>query len=685
MEIAFTLSPLVAAKLIVYTFGALVNLFMMVLILGQAGTATHGRRRFEWLLFAFFSAAFIWNSGNLLSLNVALTYGSSSRVLWQLGRLIPFVGFVAAPPLLVHVHREYLAAWRPWDSLARLIVIVFYLPLFPASWAIERLVASPRMVPLLVLRPFLLPLTLWMLAALLYSAAADFWLSWQITATDERSASCHLRLAGMEIALTTMGAVTWIIGLPPSMTLGKVATLAMFLAVLPGAFVGYWIYRHNFLNLRLERNVLHSVVAIFVLLIYIDFIRRLSGFLEGHHLLPAAVTEGVMIFLMVVFLEPVKKRIGRSLEAGFASEFERVQHLSAGIQEFAKSSGDVQALKRFVEENAPRELGLQQVLLRLSEPAVPLAADTAAVESNPQSSFAPEKAGRADSFPIRRGDTVRGYLDVTTASGPLGADQYGALQVLADQLAASFELCRLIADKVKLEHELAEKAKMAFLGEMAARIAHNVKNPLSSMKTIVQLLQEDSSLPTLARADLGLVVAEIDRLNANVSQVLRYAKPARDTDRPADLVAVVSRAVTLARAEADRRRVRLDFVPPGNPCLAVGGEDAANDIVSNLLVNALEASPNGGSVYIRLVTAACHVSQVALGIEDEGPGIPEDLQDKVFEPFFTTRPGGTGLGLAIVARRAEEIGGGVECRSPVDGGKGTRFTVRFQAYEYGSS
>ncbi len=312
VEIAFTLSPLVAAKLIVYTFGALVNLFLMVLILGQAGTATYGRRRLEWLLFALFSAAFVWNSGNLLSLNVAFTYGSSSRVLWQLGRLIPFAGFVAAPPLLVHVHREYLALWRPWNPLAKLTVILFYLPLLAAPWAIERLVGNSRMMPLLALRPFLLPLTLWMLAALTYSAALDFWLGLQTI--DTPSASCHLRLAGLQVALATMGALAWIIGLPPSMTLGSMATLVMFLAVLPGAFVGYAIYRYNFLNLRLERNVLYSVVAIFLLLIYIDFIRRLSGFLEGHHLLPAAVTEGVMIFLMVVFLEPAKKRIGRALE-----------------------------------------------------------------------------------------------------------------------------------------------------------------------------------------------------------------------------------------------------------------------------------------------------------------------------------------------------------------------------------
>lgn len=680
MEIAFTLSPLVAAKLIIYTFGALVNLFLMVLILGQGGSQSRGRRRlgrFEWLLFALFSASFTWNSGNLLSLNAALAYGAGSRILWELGRLIPFAGFLAAPPLLVHTHAEYLGRYRPLGHWGKLVVILFYLPLLAAPWAVERLAGNARMMPLLALKPFLLPLILWMLASLIYSAASDFWLS-GLTSGDPRPAGCHFRLGVLEAAVAVTGVVACVLGPLPSMALGGVATLGIFLAILPGAFTGYWIYRYNFLNLRLERNVLYSVVAIFLLLIYIDFIRRLSTFLEDRNVLPAAVTEGVMIFLMVVFLEPVKARIGRALEAGFASELDRVQKLSAEIQEFAKRTGDSAALRRFVEEKAPRELGFEQVVLEKPEgPQSPERAGEAAVASIDEGRL----RGRVDSFPIGRGSKVLGRLEVCSTSGALTADQFGALQILADQLATAFELCQLIADKVTLERELAEKAKMAFLGEMAARIAHNVKNPLSSMKTIVQLLEEDSSLSGPAREDLRLVVAEIDRLNANISQVLRYAKPARDIDRPADLVAVVSRAVTLARAEADRRQVRLDFVAPDVPCLVAGGEDAATDIVSNLLVNALEASPPGGSVYIRLVTAACHVSQVALGVEDEGPGIAEHLQDKIFEPFFTTRTGGIGLGLAIVARRAEEIGGMVECRSPVESGRGTRFVVRFQALQ----
>jgi two-component system sensor histidine kinase HydH len=220
---------------------------------------------------------------------------------------------------------------------------------------------------------------------------------------------------------------------------------------------------------------------------------------------------------------------------------------------------------------------------------------------------------------------------------------------------------------------------MAFLGEMAARIAHNVKNPLSSMKTLVQLLEEDSTVPDRARGDLRLVVEEIDRLNANISQVLRYTKPARDTDRPVDLVAVVDRVLTLARLDADRRHVRLEFVAEGTACPIEGGEEAVSDIVSNLIVNALEASAPGTAVRVR-VSRPHAAPQAELWVEDQGPGIPPELKQKIFQPFFTTRPGGTGLGLAIVARRAEEIHGAVDCESPTAGnGGGSRFHVTFRA------
>jgi signal transduction histidine kinase len=183
--------------------------------------------------------------------------------------------------------------------------------------------------------------------------------------------------------------------------------------------------------------------------------------------------------------------------------------------------------------------------------------------------------------------------------------------------------------------------------------------------------------------------------------VLRYAKPARDKDRPVDLVKVVSGVLSLMRAEAERRGVKLEFEPPAGPCLVEGGEEAASDIVSNLVVNALQAGgPDGTSTsdsrpawsvsaeeFDRKVTvsvaagqpAASPIRPVWLSVDDQGPGIAPDTKAKIFQPFFTTRPGGTGLGLAIVARRVEEVGGAIECVSPLTPEGGTRFLVRFRA------
>jgi signal transduction histidine kinase len=438
----------------------------------------------------------------------------------------------------------------------------------------------------------------------------------------------------------------------------------MLIAVVPGGLVASSIFRHNLLDLRVQRSVIYSVAAVFGLLLYINFMRRLSGLLEAYGILPSAVTEAVMIFLLVVCLEPVKKLINRFLHEAFVSEFEKVQKLAAEIQEFAKQSGDVDSLIHYVEQRLAVALGLEKVDLRRGGDA--------------ESPASPPKEGKTRRFPVHRGSEVVAVLEVTPRTSNLSGEQFGALEFLADQLAPALEVCRLIADKIKLERELAEKAKMAFLGDMAARIAHNVKNPLSSMKTLVQLLEQDTALPARAQQDCGMVIREIDRLNNNVSQLLRYAKQARDTDRPCDLEAVVRRVLVLSQAEADRLGVKMDCSVACASTRVEGGEEAASDIISNLVVNALEATPAGGRVAIRIVPDSVATGVVALQVEDEGRGVAPEMREKIFQPFFTTRAGGTGLGLAIVKRRAEEVGSAVECVSPLDADGGARFVVKFR-------
>jgi signal transduction histidine kinase len=632
----------------------------MVLILGNRRL-----RRLEWLLFWLISGLFMWNSGNLLALNVGLFYGVGPAMLSRASRLIPLLGLVLAAPLLVHVHLNYLEHFSPVSPVATLLSRIFYVPLIAAPWMVGKLAGRLDLDPLQALGGYGKMMVAWLVAALVAGMAINGLLVRRRVESDPGLRRFHAWLVGLEGTLALGFAWAYLLRPFPHQGLGGyTATSLMLIAVIPGGLLGYSIFSYNLLDLRVQRNVIYSVAAIFGLLLYINFMRRLSGFLEAYGLLPSAVTEGVMIFLLVVCVEPVKKLINRALHEAFVSEFEKVQKLATEIQEFAKQSGDVESLTHYLEQRLAAELGLENVSLRRGEEVTPPAS--------------PTKGGKVRRFPIHRGREVAGVLEVTPRTSNLSGEQFGALEFLADQLAPALEVCQLIADKIKLERELAEKAKMAFLGDMAARIAHNVKNPLSSMKTLVQLLEGDTSLPARARQDCGMVIAEIDRLNNNVSQLLRYAKQARDTDRPCELEAVVRRVLVLSQAEADRLGVKLDCSVACASSRVEGGEEAASDIVSNLVVNALEATPAGSRVVVRIVPDSAAAGVVALQVEDEGRGVACEMQEKIFQPFFTTRPGGTGLGLAIVKRRAEEVGSSVECVSPLDANGGARFVVKFR-------
>jgi signal transduction histidine kinase len=661
VDVAFDYSSLVAFKLIVFTVGSLAHLFLMVLILGQ-----RRMRRLEWTVFGLMAALFMWNAGNLLALNVGLFYGFGQPVLSGISRGISAVGMILSAPTLLRAHQEYARLGRKLNPAERLLGVALALPLLAFPWVLGALLLGLRLEPLTALNGWVKPLVAWLAAALIFAAIYNFEFAREAAAPP--MARIHGWMGALQTALAVGILGVYFFGPGPKVGLGGfLPTSLMLLALMPSLLVGYAIFRHKFLELRLQRNLVVAIVSIFALLLYLAGIRRLSVFFEAREILPSTATETVMIFILVVFLEPVRKQIDRLLHSAFVSEFESVQKLSAEIQDFARATGDLEALRKFVEVKLTAELHLRFVELSLS----------------PRERAADLPPG-GRSFPIRRGEEVLGTLHVVASAPDASGEQFGALELLAEQMAAAIELCRLIAAKVELERELEKQARLAFLGEMAARIAHNVKNPLSSMKTIVQLLEEDQTLPERVRNDCRMIAAEIDRLNTNITQVLRYAKPARDTGRPADLAAVADRVLEWARVEAEARGVRLDFTRPPSIGAVSGGEEAAADIVSNLVVNALQASPAGRCVTLRIASDD-ETGRVTLEVEDQGPGIPAGMQERIFEPFFTTRAGGTGLGLAIVARRVDEIGGSVECQSPTSPEGGARFLVRWPIPQHGTA
>ncbi|MGH9677233.1 MAG: two-component system sensor histidine kinase NtrB, partial [Candidatus Acidiferrum sp.] len=282
-------------------------------------------------------------------------------------------------------------------------------------------------------------------------------------------------------------------------------------------------------------------------------------------------------------------------------------------------------------------------------------------------------------FRIRRLQGLTGILHAEPHGAAISGETRAALEFLCEQLPGALDLCRLIEEKLRLERELAERERLAILGQMAASISHNLKNPLGSIKTILQVQLENPELPGSVRGETKMVLEEIGRLSSKLNQLLQFSRPAvlgRAAAGTCDVRVVAEEVSGVLRHEAERRGVALSVEMESDGARLAASAEAMSEILSNLVVNALEATPRRGHVR---VSGSANGDGYLICVEDDGPGVPENVREKILQPFFTTKTQGTGLGLAIVARRVAEFGGKLDWESPVSGGRGTRFTVKLAA------
>lgn len=223
----------------------------------------------------------------------------------------------------------------------------------------------------------------------------------------------------------------------------------------------------------------------------------------------------------------------------------------------------------------------------------------------------------------------------------------------------------------RAEEERVRRERLAVLGEFAAGIAHEVRNPLSSMRITLQLLAEGRT--GREAEDLAVILDEVRRLEASVEDLLLYAGEPRLRAGPVDLAVLAREAARLLGRQADHLGVALEVEAAG-PVPARGDGDRLRGCLVNLLLNAVQCSPRGGRV--RVIVAPAEGGGAAAEVADGGPGIPAEVGERVFEPFFSGRPGGTGLGLAATRRIVEAHGGRITWRS---GAAGTVFRVELPA------
>ena len=237
---------------------------------------------------------------------------------------------------------------------------------------------------------------------------------------------------------------------------------------------------------------------------------------------------------------------------------------------------------------------------------------------------------------------------------------------LAERVA---ELSEELGEK---NRQLERRNRLAALGEMAAGIAHEIRNPLGAIKLYASLLKTDVSDRPAAAQTVDKISHGVGRLESIVSQVLYFTREIRATPIQCDLAELIHETIEVAQARKAESRVRI--VPTGPQSLsATFDPNLLAQALLNLLINAMDACGDEGTVTVRY--AAGGNNRVCIAIEDTGPGLPADVIEKVFDPFFTTKDHGTGLGLAIVNRVAEAHDGTIEARNSKDGGAVFELTI----------
>ena len=263
-------------------------------------------------------------------------------------------------------------------------------------------------------------------------------------------------------------------------------------------------------------------------------------------------------------------------------------------------------------------------------------------------------------------------VTTTTLDGPVGS---------RPRVSAIFTD---ISDSKRLEELHLRAERLEAVAELSSSLAHEIKNPLASIRSSVEQLGRSSRANPDEKFLANLIVRESDRLSRLLSEFLDFSRVRVTECRPMDLHSVAEAAIRLVRQHPDCA-AGVKIILEGGPTPMEGDEDLLHRVVSNLVLNAVQAAGSRAAVKVRTGSAAANElpggagidNPVALRVSDNGPGIPADLQERLFEPFATGRVGGTGLGLAIVQRAVEAHRGLVLVDTKAGGG--TTFTVYFPA------
>ena len=681
------MSPLEVLQLVGYSIGAILPLWMGVQLLSR-------RRRLspiERVLLALAFSMCGWHSSNLvITLHGLFGFGFSNSVVTVLRVFdtIAVISITFCYSFLLHVHIYLWAngAERPLKQNEKVRIYLSYAPTLFLPLAVYKIWTHQYAPMLQRVHLFVIPMAVWITYVLGVITITELLIAKRTKNVSEQRIMRTLAGSFVVIGVVILAALA--LGLGEGTQLGLyLKTIANLGSLLPSALLAYYIYRYRYLELIIEESLIVASFAAVVLTIYIYGIRTIGDWMTSRYGVRAGVVEALLILALALAAAPLRSWLGQRFHKLFEREAALYRQIVSRISSHAGRYQQLPDLLDFVEQQTTSALKLRRarivVLADKHEDAagkkdeaswaeevlkVSEGNDWLPVEDNSLL----ESHGYTIAYPLRRDENVFGALLVDAVPGSLTEDVRSVLEILAGQVAIAIEDSRLVEENVRLERKLAERERLATLGQMAATVAHEIKNPLSAIKSIAQVMGEDENLSQEYSRDLSLIVGETDRLGRSVTQLLSFARKELPPELPSRSQALIQSVVRLFQANAEKEGVQLTVKLDGDEELPGAAVSAVRIALSNLLLNALQATPPGGEVSVSQTREG---DEFVILVQDSGAGIPEDLRQRVWEPFFTTKQRGTGLGLAIVRKRMQEAGGTARLINSANG-TGARFELR---------
>ncbi|MGQ0604708.1 MAG: ATP-binding protein [Anaerolineales bacterium] len=247
-----------------------------------------------------------------------------------------------------------------------------------------------------------------------------------------------------------------------------------------------------------------------------------------------------------------------------------------------------------------------------------------------------------------------------------------AARLYDETLRHNTELAEAYDKLRRTQQQLIQSEKLSAIGQLTAGIVHDVKNPLAVIKGVVELIEDDPAVDELNRKNLGQITEQVNRANRIVSDLMKFARQSNLEMLPGDMRTTMETVVRLTSYMAKQGRVKVVSDLPAQVIIATYDAPQIEQVLVNLVQNAVQAMPNGGTLRLNLSQAG---QTVAIAVQDSGSGISPENLSKIFDPFFTTKPAGegTGLGLAVSYGIVANHGGKIDVETAP--GRGTTFTV----------